>query len=567
MNRGTIVLNRSVGCAVLSSLAAIAAETEPVRLLNDFEADEKGWRYVGGEEFPGAKGSFSREGGAARLRADFGGGGAYVGGWRELALRGVRDLTELRFRAKADGVTRLGIRLSDATGQCHQRKGFPLAATSEWQEVVLKIADLVGGEHWGGANDGRWHGPAQGFGINIGRDGLAAGRTQGELWIDDLRAVVVPAGQATLHPCSFSQPSCRPAQSVRITYRWDAEPLGRDCPVFVHIIGPDGKMAMQHDHEPSVPTSQWTGRVEYTRTLLLPLQIAAGDYKLRAGLWDPKGDGARLDVKAGAGVVKAGENAWRIGVLKIADDAPVPELGPPTLNLDGYRVTFDEDFGDPELNVSAWGPGTRWIAHTPYAGDFGDARFADPTPGFPFTVSNGILRIEARKTDGRWQAGLLSSVDRNGDGFAQQYGYFEMRAKFPEGPGTWPAFWLLGVPQLKDRSRTQIEIDVVEQYGVHPGALHTTVHLWYPDKRHTGDGEPFIAPGMTRDFHRYGAMVNEREIIFYFDGIELRRVKTPPEGRVPLYLLANLALGGGWPIDRTPDPSFMCVDYIRAYAK
>jgi hypothetical protein len=163
---------------------------------------------------------------------------------------------------------------------------------------------------------------------------------------------------------------------------------------------------------------------------MVPPDLPLGEYKIVAGLWNPKG-GAKLPVKAGEGVTPAGVNSWQVGLLKVTADAPLPQLGPPTLNLDGYRLTFDEDFKDSELSVSAWGPDTRWIAHTPYAGDFGDARFADPTKGFPFTVENGILRIEARKANGKWQSGLLSSVDRKGDGFSQKYGYFEMRARMP----------------------------------------------------------------------------------------------------------------------------------------
>jgi hypothetical protein len=29
----------------------------------------------------------------------------------------------------------------------------------------------------------------------------------------------------------------------------------------------------------------------------------------------------------------------------------------------------------------------------------------------------------------------------------------------------------------------------------------------------------------------------------------------------------DLALGSGWPIDQTPNPSFLYVDYVRAYSK
>jgi beta-glucanase (GH16 family) len=250
--------------------------------------------------------------------------------------------------------------------------------------------------------------------------------------------------------------------------------------------------------------------------------------------------------------------------LKVTADAPIPPLGKPTLDLTGYHVTFEENFKEP-LSVSPWGPGTRWIAHTPYGGDFGDAKFADPKPDFPFTITDGILRIEAKKVGNKWNSGLLASVDGKANGFSQKCGYFEMRAKFPKGPGTWPAFWLLGTPKLKDKSATGIEIDVVEQYGVHPNSLHSTIHLW--GKKHTGTGKHFIVDGMADDFHRYGAMVTEEFITIYFDGVELWKLKTPDEAKVPLYLLVNLALGGGWPISQTPDPSYMYVDYVRAYAK
>jgi beta-glucanase (GH16 family) len=70
----------------------------------------------------------------------------------------------------------------------------------------------------------------------------------------------------------------------------------------------------------------------------------------------------------------------------------------------------------------------------------------------------------------------------------------------------------------------------------------------------------------SADFHTYGLLWTEQVLIFYFDRQEVWRQPTPLEARTPMYLLVNLALGSGWPITNTPNPSTMLVDYVRAYA-
>jgi hypothetical protein len=34
-----------------------------------------------------------------------------------------------------------------------------------------------------------------------------------------------------------------------------------------------------------------------------------------------------------------------------------------------------------------------------------------------------------------------------------------------------------------------------------------------------------------------------------------------------LIVLVDLALGSGWPIDRTPNPSIMQIDYVHVYER
>ena len=569
-------------CQVASCAALIIASAEPPGvLLDDFEAGASGWKFVGGEEFPGAKGSFSADKSQAhsgvksyRLDADFRGGGAYVGCRKDLESQG-RDVAEFRLWVRGTSLERLGVRVSDETGQCHQSSlALPTGYDKEWREVVLRVRDLVGGEHWGGANDGKWHGPPKGIGFNIGRNALTRDSGRASLWIDDFRAVPVAPGRPTLRAGKVAPTACQPGDGTRFTFTWDAAPLGANCNVFVHFVNANGQMVFQADHAPPTPTIDWSGRIEYGKTVAAPTDVAPGRYDVVVGLWDPapasKGGARRLPFNVGEGLKALPGDACRMGALEISPSAPLPKLPAPTLKLDDFKLRFAEEFDGP-LSVSAWGPGTRWIAHTPYAGDFGDAGFADPEKGFPFKVEESVLQIEARKVGGRWRSGLLSSVDSKGNGFSQKFGYFEMRAKFPKGPGTWPAFWLMGVPQLTEprdrKTLTQIEIDVVEQYGVGPNALHTTVHLWGPGPFHWADGDTSIVRGMGDDFHRYGVLVEEKETTFYFDGAVLRTVKTPKEAKVPLYLMLDLALGGGWPIDKTPDPSRMLVDYVRVYAR
>jgi hypothetical protein len=44
---------------------------------------------------------------------------------------------------------------------------------------------------------------------------------------------------------------------------------------------------------------------------------------------------------------------------------------------------------------------------------------------------------------------------------------------------------------------------------------------------------------------------------FFLDGKEFWRHPKPRERDAPLYPIVNLALGSGWPIDKTPDPSVL----------
>lgn len=218
LDRATLPPGRSTGVLWLDEIRAtlrkpsVSLEIKGIQqavLLDDFEAERMTWGFTRGEEFPGAQGSMQRvEGGKSgkhslRLSADFTGGGAYVGVRRDLASFRFRDLQAVRFWLRADNARGFTVGAVDSTGQCHQKKGFPIADTHDWQEVRIVVSDLVGGEHWGGANDGRWHGPARQIALSFEKGWLAKpGHPKATLWLDDFEATAllsaIALGPATM---------------------------------------------------------------------------------------------------------------------------------------------------------------------------------------------------------------------------------------------------------------------------------------------------------------------------------------------------------------------------------
>ncbi len=396
--------------------------------------------------------------------------------------------------------------------------------------------------------------------------------------------VIVSDVEVTIHRTLPDNISARPSKGFRVQYNWVITSMPYDnYSVRARIVNEGGKVVLEDNHELPLSEGDQNSKVEYSRLVTLPVWeiiegetvsviLPEGRYFIEAGLYNEEIKKWEI-LKSGPEVTQANNNFYRIGTLHLDNSAPLPETGEPTLDLTGYELTFVEDFDT--LSISARGPideakGPRWIAHTPWNGDFGGARFMDPSPGFPFTVENGILRIEASKKDGKWQSGLLSAVDAQGKGFTQRLGYFECRAKFPEGPGVWPAFWLMGTKNLKipENKGTRInpEVDVVEHYGHWPNRYSYVLHQWgFEGIQHTSQGGR--ANVFLDGFHRYGVLIDENFIIYYFDGVEIERMETPEAVKVPLYPLVNLALGPGWPLDKTPDPSYMYVDYIKIYQK
>jgi beta-glucanase (GH16 family) len=245
-----------------------------------------------------------------------------------------------------------------------------------------------------------------------------------------------------------------------------------------------------------------------------------------------------------------------------------------TINLTDARLTFSDDFDTPSI-VRDGGRG-KW--YTGVHGGFGGAKFLDYQKGDDtFKVKKGQLTIRMQNRGGKWVSGLIQSVDSKGHGFAQTYGYFEMRAKLPRGAANWPAFWLKTVNQFTDPTETRTEIDVFEGYGGNdPDGYHFSIHLWpaakQPDPpnlvtKHWGKSCYRKIPGGLFDdqFHQFGVRTTPDWVIVYFDRQEIMRFQSLPEFHKPLFVLANLAYSGAEKRDDI-GPSDMAIDYIKVWS-
>lgn len=94
----------------------------------------------------------------------------------------------------------------------------------------------------------------------------------------------------------------------------DAAPIADDYRVMVHFLDGHEELMWTDDHDPPVPTPQWTpGRtIEYTRTVFIPVYPYIGTASVRVGLYSPK-DGRRLTLRGDDG----GQRSYRAASLEL----------------------------------------------------------------------------------------------------------------------------------------------------------------------------------------------------------------------------------------------------------
>ena len=236
------------------------------------------------------------------------------------------------------------------------------------------------------------------------------------------------------------------------------------------------------------------------------------------------------------------------------------------LDLTGFNLNFDDEFNTNSVGGNTGDPTVdNWFA--PQRPTFGAATFVAPDSAVdPFSTANGDLTITMQQVDGSWQSGNMQTVNHNGDGYSQEYGYFEMRAKLPTGIGSWPGLAVFS----KDSTVQRVEVDLLEAYGGDPNH-HAAVHFTpYAGSTLTQRFDQSALTNMGGElsdgqFHTYGVMITPDWITVYMDRVELERFPSNSYLATPLFMSMDLAMNPAQ-VDQASGPSNMVVDYARAYA-
>jgi beta-glucanase (GH16 family) len=230
---------------------------------------------------------------------------------------------------------------------------------------------------------------------------------------------------------------------------------------------------------------------------------------------------------------------------------------------EGYSLVWEDNFDGATLDTNCWSHETAepgWVNNElqRYTNDNSE-------------LIAGNLVITAKKENSDYTSARL--ITRGKKIFT--YGLFEIKAKIPEGTGTWPALWMLGENISQVGWPACGEIDIMEHVGKHPDFIHSTIHnpSGYGSTPYTGViqiDDPF------HTYHIYGVEWTKDFVDFYTDGKlvnhyqpEVKNAENWPFDK-PCYFIFNIAIGGDWGgplVDDKIFPATMTIDWIKAYQK
>ncbi len=270
--------------------------------------------------------------------------------------------------------------------------------------------------------------------------------------------------------------------------------------------------------------------------------------------------------------------------LNVASPTHAQTVAKPSAPPSGYQLVWSDEFNSPDGSTPDPAKWTYDLGGNGWGNE--ELEFYTNHPQNAH-IQSGNLVITAQKERTSAPSGLTreytSARLKTQTLFSQAYGRFEARIKIPTGRGIWPAFWMLGDDISTANWPRCGEIDIMENIGKEPDAVHASIH-GPPD---SASGKPtadlttkFSLPGdpkLADDFHLYAVEWDPNELRFFIDQTNFAtftRKQWPGNAPWPFdhkfFLILNLAVGGKWPgnpNNSTVFPEQMLVDYVRVYAR
>lgn len=255
------------------------------------------------------------------------------------------------------------------------------------------------------------------------------------------------------------------------------------------------------------------------------------------------------------------------------------------VDMNKFELVWADEFDGDTVDSTKWGCHGDWAADS--TGSY--VRKGGYWNREMCSITDGNLHIATKyfpdgfKGNGKpgWYSCALDTMNGR---FEQTYGYFECRCILPKGVGLWSAFWLYTgeVGNIGNGGIDGAEIDVFES-------------AYYADKRqntvsgaihYDGYGENhrqkkvywsrLTANNPYEEYNTYGVEWNEKEYIFYINGVKVKKTDFGGACQVPENIILSVEVGGenGTPTQSWAGPSIatnaemptdFIVDYVRVY--
>lgn len=237
-----------------------------------------------------------------------------------------------------------------------------------------------------------------------------------------------------------------------------------------------------------------------------------------------------------------------------------------------WVLEWEDNFDGTEPNPAVWtridrGP-SDWNRHMSKADTCYSMRDGN-------LVLRGICAYDGCNDSVPYLTGGIYTKDKKGF----ENGRIEIRAKFQDAKGAWPAFWMLPYKTHKNSQWPMGgEIDIMERLNS-DSIAYQTVHSHYTyDLNLKTNPKPGSTGAINPDdYNVYAVELHQDSLCFFINGnhtFTYPRIDTDIEGQFPFadgpyYLLIDMQLGGTWvgEVDPADLPVEMLVDWVRFYKK